>query len=196
LLQFADAELVGEDTYRVGKLLRGQRGTDVLSRTVVPPGARIVLLDDALISLPIERHEIGLTRYWKIGPAQYDLSHPAFLPLIVTSQAVGLRPFAPAHLSVHEAGGDLVLDWVRTSRVGGEDFHAVEIPIAEVDERNRVTVRKDGLALRVADVAGPGFVYTSAMQTEDGAQGTLAFGVARLSATVGYGPERVIEANA
>ena len=196
LLQFRNAELVGEDTYRLGKLLRGQRGTDALSQTEVPPGARVVLLDGALIPLPIDRHEIGLTRYWKIGPAQFDLSHPTFVPLIAAFRGVGLRPFAPAHLSVRRVGSDLVLDWVRTSRVGGEDFQAVEIPQAEADERYRVTVRKDGLALRVADVTGPGFAYTSAMQAEDGAEGTLVFGVARLSAAVGYGPERVIEANA
>ena len=111
-------------------------------------------------------------------------------------RAAARSGFAPAHLSVRKAGGDIVLDWVRTSRVGGEDFQAVEIPQAEMDERYRVSVRKDGLVLRVADVFGPGFVYTSAMQTEDAAAGTLEFGVARLSATVGFGPERVIKANA
>ena len=195
ILQFRDAELVSEDTYRLRMLLRGLRGTDALSRAEIAPGARIVLLDDALIPLPLDRHEIGLTRYWKIGPAQYDLSHPTFVNLVAGFQAVGLRPFAPAHLSARQVSGDVLLDWVRTSRVGGEDFQAVEVPQAEAEERYRVTVRKASQELRVADVAGPGFAYTSAMQAEDGAAGTLEIGVARLSATVGFGPERVIEAN-
>ena len=92
-------------------------------------------------------------------------------------------------------GGDLDIGWVRTTRVGGERLEGVEVPLAEENERYRVTVRQSGAVVRTAEVGGPAFTYTTAMQTEDGAAGAVEIGVARLSATFGFGPERVVAAN-
>ncbi len=195
IVQFQDAELIDTDLYRLGRLLRGLRGTDVLSTGTIPPGSRVVLLDQAVIALPVETHEIGIERYWKVGPAQYDLSHPSFVSFTGSWPGVGLRPFAPAHLRANEAGGDLLLDWIRTTRVGGENFQAVDVPLAEESEHFRITIRQGGSVLRTSGVDGAGFNYSAVMQTADGAAGTIEIGVARLSAIYGYGPERVITAN-
>jgi hypothetical protein len=114
----------------------------------------------------------------------------------VTAAGLGLRPFAPAHLRVEREDADLRFSWVRTTRIGGDNLNAVEVPLAEEREIYRVTVRSAEETLRRADVTEPRFDYTSAMQAEDGASGPIQIGVAQLSATVGYGPERVIEINA
>lgn len=195
ILQFRNAELIGTDRYRLTTLLRGLRGTDVLSTGSVLPGARVVLLNDSVVTLPIEPHEVGLERYWKIGPAAFDLSHPSYVARTWTAAGAGLRPFAPAHLRAHAQGGDLAISWIRTTRVGGERLEGVEVPLAEEHERYRVTVRQGGATLRTEEVDGAGFVYSAAMQVADGAAGAIEIGVARLSATHGYGPERVVDAN-
>ena len=46
LVQFQHAELVGPDTWRLSKLLRGQQGSVIAAADI---GARIVLLDDAVV---------------------------------------------------------------------------------------------------------------------------------------------------
>ncbi len=195
LAQFRDAELIGTDRYRLGMLLRGLRGTDVVSTDPIPPGTQVVLLDAAVTALPIEPHELGLQRHWKIGPAQFDLSHSAYVTTTWTAAGAGLRPFAPAHLAVRAQAGDLIVDWMRTTRIGGERLEAVDVPLAEAHERYRVIVSQGGAQLRSAEVEGPGFTYTAAMQAADGAAGTIEIAVARLSASYGFGPERVVTAN-
>ncbi len=197
LLQFRDAELTGQDTYRLRHLLRGQRGTDVLSTTPIGPGARIVLLDDALVPLPVSAAERGLARTWRVGPASVDHSSLAYVEVTRALPGAGLRPFAPAHLRARRRGEDLDVSWVRTTRIGGSDFAAVEVPLGEAREAYRVTIRQGATVLRRAEVAVPAFDYTGEMQAEDGvagaAQGALTIGVAQLSMSYGYGPERRID---
>ena len=193
ILQFRDAELTGEDAYRLGRLLRGQRGTDVLSTAPIGPGARVVLLDDAVVPLPLDMAERGLMRTLRIGPAKLDISDPAYVELTGAPVGTGLRPFAPAHLRARRAGGDLAIRWVRTTRIGGGNFAAFEVPLGEEREAYRVTVRNGATVLRRAEVTAPAFDYTAAMQAADGTGGTLTIGVAQLSTSYGYGPERRID---
>ncbi|MEM1298707.1 MAG: glycoside hydrolase/phage tail family protein [Pseudomonadota bacterium] len=193
ILQFRDAELIGQDHYRLGYLLRGQRGTDALSVEPIPEGARIVVLDDALVPLPVSAEEIGLPRTWRVGPAQFDISHPGFVELTGTAGAVGLRPFAPAHLRARSQGADLAISWIRQTRMGGDSFVSVEVPLGEEREAYRLTVRSGDIVLRTVEVSEPALIYTASDQAADGASGAISVSVAQLSATYGYGPERTIE---
>ena len=193
ILQFQDAVLIGQDHYRLGQLLRGQRGSGVFLADPIPSGARIVILDDAVVPLPTTVEEIGLPRIWRIGPARFDVSHPSFVEVTVTAGAVGLRPFAPAHLRAHPGDDGLAITWVRTTRVGGDNLQAVEVPLGEEREAYRVTIRQGQNTLHTAEIETPNFIYTAAQQALDGATGQISIAVAQLSATYGYGPERVIE---
>ena len=64
--------------------------------------------------------------------------------------------------------------------------------MTEERENYRLRVRSGGILRREVEVTMPGFVYTTAMQTEDGAGPVLEIGVAQLSTAFGYGPERVM----
>ncbi|MFK7945714.1 MAG: glycoside hydrolase/phage tail family protein [Paracoccaceae bacterium] len=193
ILQFREAVLIGQDHYRLGELLRGQRGTEAYSVAEIPSGARVVVLDDALVSLPVSVEEIGLPRTWRIGPAQFDISHPTFVEITALAEAVGLRPFAPALLRAVVEEGTLAVSWIRRTRIGGDNIAAVEVPLGEEIEAYRVTFRKDDNVLRIVETNLPAFTYTAAQQVTDGASGSISIGVAQLSATYGYGPEKVIE---
>lgn len=193
IMQFRDAELTGQDTYRLSHLLRGLRGTDGLPPVSLAAGARIVLTDDALSPIPLSVDELSLTRFWKVGPAQYDLSHPSYVELQRAFDGVGLRPFGVAHLRVRKTGGAIALDWVRRTRVGGDAIQPVDVPLGEEREAYRVTIRSGSQVLRTAEVSTPSFVYGLADQIEDGAIGVVSIGVSQLSAAFGYGPEKVIE---
>jgi hypothetical protein len=79
ILQFQEAELIGDDLYELRLLLRGQRGTNVLSTETIPAESRIVVLDDALVPLSVSTEELGVNRIWRVGPARFDLSHPSYV---------------------------------------------------------------------------------------------------------------------
>ncbi|MEM7743116.1 MAG: glycoside hydrolase/phage tail family protein [Pseudomonadota bacterium] len=189
ILQFRGAELVDTDTYRLSHLIRGQRGTEAYLAPIAP-GTRIVVLDDALVPLPIVPEELGVERTWKIGPANRDISHESFVTVTVATDGLGLRPFAPAHLRARLAGDTVQLSWIRRTRIGGDGLAQVAVPLGEEAEAYRVSVRQGGALLRQADVTAPTFDYTAAMLASDGASGTLTIGVKQLSAAFGFGPEK------
>jgi hypothetical protein len=137
--------------------------------------------------------ERALTRTLRVGPARSDISDPAYVELTGAPAGVGLRPFAPAHLRARRLGGDVAVRWVRRTRIGGDDFAAVEVPLGEAREAYRVTIRQGATVLRRAEVAAPAFDYTAAMQAADGVSGSVTIGVAQLSTSYGYGPERRID---
>jgi hypothetical protein len=194
IVQFRDAALVAPGEYRLSHLLRGLRGTDVLSAAEIAPGARFVLLDDAVTPLPMRHDERGLPRHYRIGPVRYPLSHPRYRHSIETFEGVGLRPFAPAHLKARRDAitGDLALTWVRTARYGADSWQGVDVPMAEDGEVYRLRIMQGGSILREVQTMTPAFVYTAAMQAADGATSPLELRVCRLSAAYGYGPERVL----
>lgn len=109
---------------------------------------------------------------------------------------IGLRPFAPAHLrSVSEVSGDRTFSWVRRTRVDGDSWASPEVPLGEAYEAYVVRVF-DGVALvRSVDLAGPGWVYTAAMQTADGISGSYSVEVAQISERFGAGSFARIEIN-
>ncbi|MEO1494280.1 MAG: glycoside hydrolase/phage tail family protein [Pseudomonadota bacterium] len=193
LLQFQDAELIGTDTYRLGRLLRGQRGTAALSTGAIAPGARIVVLDDAIVPLPVTAEEQGLERIWRVGPVDDPVSEPSFLEQTLAFDGAGLRPFAPVHLRARRLGGDFVFSWIRQTRIGGDSLAAVDVPLGEEIERYRLRITAGGTVLREVETEAASFTYTAAMQVADSAAGPVAIRVAQLSVRFGYGPERVIE---
>ena len=194
IVQFRDAVLTAPGEYLLSTLLRGLHGTGALSVAAIAAGARFVLLDNAVISLPMTTDERGLPRHYRVGPSRFALSHPGYVHSVETFSGVGLRPFAPAHLSAQRdtATGDLALEWFRTGRFGSDSWESVEIPLTEDREAYRVRLLNGGVMLREAEVSAPGFVYTAAMQTADGAGSTLEVRVAQLSTSFGYGPERAL----
>ena len=53
MLQAGVAELIAPKRYRLSRLLRGQRGTEAAIGDPAAAGARIVVLDEALVPLPV-----------------------------------------------------------------------------------------------------------------------------------------------
>ncbi|MFV0666068.1 hypothetical protein [Denitromonas sp.] len=69
IVQAGAAELLAPGQYRLTRLLRGQRGTEDAMGNPAPAGARVVVLDDSLASLPIAEADLGIPWNWRIGPA-------------------------------------------------------------------------------------------------------------------------------
>lgn len=193
-LQFAEANLIAANSYRLTRLLRGQRGTEfAMGPAAAPAGATVVLIDAAIFRTDTQTDLKDLPLNWRHGPAHLDVTASAFQTQSVTLKGNGLRPFAPVHL---RGKRDLVTnDWeisfVRRTRYGGDSWALTEIPLNEASETYILEILNNpGTSVkRSVNLTAPIFTYTAAMQITDfGAVKTsLKVNAAQISATFGRG---------
>jgi len=188
IIQYRDAQLVGQNTWHLSGLLRGRLGTDaVIGAADLPPGASAVVLNTALQPVGLEEAEVGLPFFYRFGGTSSDVSTHSVRAH--TGNAVGRRPYAPCHLRTTQAGGDVSLTWVRRTRTDGEaDWRdgIEDVPLGEASERYAVEVVQGGTVEREVEVTSPAFTYTAAMASADGVSAPYTLRVAQVSQT--YGP--------
>ncbi len=168
--------------------LRGQAGTDAVMPDIWPAGRRVVLLDGVPRQVTLPDAARGLTRHYRYGPARRPLTDPSWRHAARAFSGIGLRPWAPVHLRVRQTGGDLAISWVRRARIGGDGWEGREVPLGEARETYLLRISANGVLLRKAELGAPGFAYTAAMRTADGAAGPLVVQVAQISEAFGPGP--------
>ena len=136
IVQAGAAELLAPGRYRLTRLLRGQRGTEAAMGNPAPAGARVVVLDTALASLPIAEADLGIPWNWRVGPASRPVSDETYVAQAFTPAGAGLRPFSVAHVEQPwrrpRASGDLTIRWTRRSRaLAADSWGGLEVPLAE-----------------------------------------------------------------
>ncbi len=188
LFQFTGADLVAPDTWEITGRLRGQAGSDALMPEVWPAGSVVVVIDAQVGQIDLPSSARGLERHFRIGPALRPIDDATYRHEVRAFAGIGLRPLAPVHLRAAEAGGNLALSWVRRTRIDGDTWQAVEVPLGEEAESYLVRVAAGGATLREVGVTAPGWTYTAAMRAADGP--AEAVGVAQVSARFGPGPFR------
>lgn len=189
LVRFAGAELVGPGQWRLTGLLRGQHGTEPWQPDLWPAGTLAVLVDAGLPQLALPLAERGLPLRWRFGPQGVAPDDPAVVERLATILGAGLRPYAPVHLRARRtAGGDLALRWIRRTRIGGDDWTGLDVPLGEENERYLVQVRQGADLRHEAVVAAPDWTYTLARQSADGVVAPFTVAVAQVSAVWGAGP--------
>ena len=189
IIQFREAALVAPATYALSTLIRGQQGTEGLSGSALPAGARFVLLDSALTRLDLAPAEIGLPLNWRFGPSNRDIGAPSYGTVVHHFAGIGHRPFAPVHLRGHRDGDGLHIRWIRRTRIGGDSWDGLEVPLGEASERYEIDVLDGGAVLRTLTASTPSTLYTLADQTADfGAPpGAVAIRICQLSESHGRG---------
>ncbi|MDZ4393021.1 baseplate multidomain protein megatron [Cypionkella sp.] len=189
VFQFANAVLVAPNTYDISLRLRGQAGSDGLMPPTWPEGSTFVLLNEAVqqISLPLSAR--GLPRFYRFGPADRGYENNASVLCIESFNGTGLRPYPVSHLqAVRQTSGTLDLQWLRRTRIDGDSWQSLEVPLGEDTEQYTLRISQGATLLREATTTAPGFSYTSTMQTADGASGTVTIAVAQVSQRYGNGP--------
>jgi hypothetical protein len=161
-------------------------------RTPLGAGARFVLLDGALARIDMTEDEVGLAFNWRCGPASRDLGSPTYIQLAHTFLGEGLKPLSPVHIRGTRTGGDLNLAWIRRSRIGGDSWDTVDVPLGESDERYEIDILDGTTVKRTIAATAPATTYTAAEQTADfGApQSSISLRICQLSATRGRGTPR------
>ena len=99
LLAWRNAELIGEDVWRLSGLLRGLSGTPIKSAA---SGNHVVLVDDRLAPVAFSAEDRDRTLLWAVGnndPASFEYQDKAGLPWRV------------GHLKAAEAGATFAVSW-------------------------------------------------------------------------------------
>ncbi len=193
VIQFAGATLVGDGLWEIGLRLRGQLGTDGVMPEVWPEGSLFVLLDGAPGQIELPASARGLARHYRVGPARRSVDDPSFVEKVLAFQGVGLRPYAPAHLRAAAVGGDLGLSWVRRTRIDGDSWEGIEVPLGEALESYLLRIRDAGGVVREEVLSAPAFTYTAAMRSADAPETPFTIEVAQVSDRFGAGPFARIE---
>jgi hypothetical protein len=196
------AELIASGRYRLTRLLRGQRGTELTMANPALAGARVVILDTTLAALPVAQADIGLPWNWRVGPASRPVSDASYTAATFTPTGVGLRPFSVSQVEqpwrTARITGDLTIRWIRRSRaLAADSWEAAEVPLAEDSEAYVVEILDGAIVRRTLTASTTSVLYTAAQQAFDwgGALGpgqSLAICIYQLSALIGRGAGRSV----
>ena len=202
MVQAGNAELIAAGRYRLTRLLRGQRGTEEAMVSMVPTGARVVVLDTAVAALPISEADLGLPWNWRIGPAARPVSDDTYVATSFTPEGAGLRPFSVAHVEqpwrIARSLSDLTIRWTRRSRsLAADSWGAGDVPLAEDSEAYALDILDGAVVKRSLTTGTTSALYTAAQQTTDwgaplGPGQSLAICIYQLSALIGRGAGRSV----
>lgn len=194
LVFFRDVEVVDAHRVRLTTLLRGRRGTDVMT-DLHQIGDRVVLVNRTGVLRKDYYPTDSLNKaiaYMAIGKVVTQPPAPTMMTLTGASH----KPWAPCHVSAALVGGnDIDLAWVRRDRLGIKFVTDPVTPqvMSEEDEDYEVEIY-DGMGTlkrTVTALASAALTYTSAQQTTDGltpgSVPTLHVKVYQVSALVGRG---------
>jgi hypothetical protein len=194
VFQFAEALMVGPKTWELSLRLRGQAGSDGTMPAQWPAGSLVVMIDRALRQIDLPLAARGLLRNYRIGPASAGYNAAGTVARAEAFDGIGLRPYAPVHLRAAVVAGDLAVGWVRRSRIDGDSWQSVEVPLGEESESYLIRLRQGPTLLREAVSASASWVWTAAMQAADGAApGPVRLEVAQISQAFGPGPAAVLD---
>jgi GTA TIM-barrel-like domain/Putative phage tail protein len=194
ILSAAHAEMTGERSYRLSRLLRGLAGSEPEAARSVAAGALIVRLDEAVVPLVSELQDLGLAWRYRIGPAGRDHADPATVELSATVGRDALKPLSPVHATARREEGGIRIAWLRRTRRDGDAWEAVDVPLGESGELYEMDLLKDGIVQRSLSSAQPSCLYPTAQEIADfgGPQTALDLRIVQVSAVAGRGFERIV----
>jgi len=131
ILQFSTATLTGPNLWTLGGLRRGLRGTDTFMGASA--GASVVVLNDAIVQVPLEREQLNVAFPYRHGPIRADSADARVKSATLTFGGAGLRPPAPSDLdATYTSGSDATITWIPRRRLSTDP--------STLPDRHRVTV--------------------------------------------------------
>lgn len=150
LLQFGTAELIAGTRWRLGRLLRGRRGTE-WAAGAQGAGDRFVLIEAGRVRDVALPTGTGHARVLASG-----VGDPVPAEAAVTLDGASVRPPGVARLRWDAAGeGEASVRWVRRSRAGWRWSDGADVPLGEETERYLVTITRPDGSVTAAEVTVP-----------------------------------------
>lgn len=187
IIQFQSATLTGTNTYTLGGLVRGRRGTEWATGGHVA-GERFVLLTDYLPRIQGQISDLGQQRLFKAltpGQTLQDVQ-----PVTITPTGIDLKPYSPANLTAtKDPLGNIKVSWQRRDRHAGDWNTYTNLPLSETSEAYEIEVMSGATVVRTLTATSPSVIYTIQQQNTDfgGVQSTVSIRVYQISGVVGRG---------
>jgi hypothetical protein len=104
-------------------------------------------------------------------------------------RGLGQRPLSPVHVRGLRSAGDLTLEWVRRTRIGGDAWDTAEVPLGEDSERYEADVLDGATVKRTLAAQTTTVTYTAAEQIADFGtpQASISIRIYQLGAAWGRG---------
>ena len=199
-IQFRDALWdEGTGSFTLRGLLRGRRGTGVFTsgHTAVET---FLLLDPAWTEVAImPLGDLNATRQWRAVSVGSVFEDAEVQHRVMTGR--DLKPYAPWNVKAAADGGDIVITWIRRTRIGGELKDGTgTVPLAEASEAYEVDIlaAPGGAVLRTLASTSESATYAAAdIATDFGTlPATLSLAVYQLSEVAGRGFPRAVTVEA
>ncbi|KKM78607.1 hypothetical protein LCGC14_1358270 [marine sediment metagenome] len=190
ITQFRDVVDNGDSTWTLSGLLRGRKGTESETANHVA-GERFVFLDRATTRRIAENEsDIGALRFYKavtIGATIDDAGAIGFI-----NNSVGQKPYSVVHVALSRDGsGNIIITWIRRTRVGGRWRDGVDVPLSEDTESYSIDIldAPGGAVKRNLTSTTETVTYTIGDQTTDfgGARDPVDVEIFQISAVVARG---------
>ena len=125
ILQFANAVLVGERTYQLSRLLRGELGSERAIGAPLAAGAPFVLLDQHIVPLARGLDMVGRRMRFRVVAASRDHGDPSAVEIVLRPPTLAFQPLAPVHLKARRETGGVRFSWrPRRRGLAGVSFAA------------------------------------------------------------------------
>jgi hypothetical protein len=189
MFAFCNAELVGQKTWRLSRLLRGLGGEEALAQRVVPAGAQVVLLDRAVVPLTSGLGSIGAVNALSVGPARDAPGSATYTSLSSAVTSKALMPYAPVRAKAVAGASGVTISFTRRGRIDADAWEPIDIPLGEDAESYRIAVTRPSGAPRILTTGASSALYAAADFAADFATPppALDLTIQQVSASVGAG---------
>ncbi|MEJ6398047.1 baseplate multidomain protein megatron [Yoonia sp. 208BN28-4] len=188
IIQAAEASPLGAGQFTLTRLLRGQAGSSGEMPDVWPAGSCVVVLNGTPAQISLSSAGRGTLRHFRYGPAKRPLGDSSYRHAAHAFAGNGLRPYPVAHLRASSQGADLQINWIRQTRIDGDDWSGVDVPLGEDRESYLLRIMQDGVIRREAILSDAQFTYDAAHQAAETGAAPFQVAVAQVSARYGPGP--------
>ena len=192
VLQFQSAEEVEPQLFEASLLLRAQGGTEDAMEVGAAIGAPFVLLDAACGPLGLTTADVGRPTTFRISPFGRRPDDPATVTLEAELGGCSVRPLSPVHLKASfEPDGAVAFSWIRRTRIGGDGWNGLDVPLGEERELYRATVASNSSSASY-DLGEAALQLSALVQREafGGLPQELTLTVAQVSPVWGAGTAR------
>ena len=188
IISFTTAIENTDGTYTLSGLLRGRLGTEHMIDSHAE-GDQFVLLDSSkLIRLSLTEDDVATTKYLKVVSIGRFASDYDWIGYYYSG--IGLKPLSPVHITAYrEADNDIVIQWKRRTRAGGEWNDYSDVPLHEESEEYEVDILSGSTVKRTISTTEESATYTASQQNTDfgGLVTSLHVKIYQKSALVGRG---------